>query len=283
MSQTLPVQVYCADTLYKRFLSYILHIYYSIKTAPPIHKGTFMGFGRFVWIHDQTSITQLYHAGSFGKGSLSRSQATWFTRTLKQNSNSLEDITTERRKKRRQQHNIDHSTSSVLKLLDFTLHQDVEKFQLDLYEAFFLVYGLNALTIQDSKQTPLSIQDCWHTFCKADSSFHFKYAAYHYYRSLGWVPKNGSKFGVDFVLYQRGPSFRHADYAVVIMPVYTDKEEQKSWQWLLRLNRVSNQVKKTLVLCHVTIPTTITSHLQLNEYSIKQVTYERWSPQRNRE
>ncbi|OBZ87342.1 tRNA-splicing endonuclease subunit Sen2 [Choanephora cucurbitarum] len=173
-------------------------------------------------------------------------------------------------------------TLSSSELLILTDQQDLEKLQLDLFEAFFLTYGLNALSIYDSLQAPLSIETCWTLFCKADPSFHYKYAVYHYYRSLGWVPKNGLKFGVDFVLYQRGPSFRHADYAVVIIPVEMHKEEARmSWQWLLRLNRICNQVKKTLLLCYVDIPETV-CHSRLNEYHIRQVTYKRWSPQRNR-
>ena len=38
------------------------------------------------------------------------------------------------------------------------------------------------------------------------------YAAYHYYRSLGWVVKGGIKFCVDYLLYKRGPVFQHAEY-----------------------------------------------------------------------
>jgi len=144
--------------------------------------------------------------------------------------------------------------------------------------------------------------DCWSTFCKANPAFHSHYAVYHFYRSLGWVPKTGSKFGVDFgklfltsqglhtysysdlVLYQSGPSFRHADYAVIVMPLTNSKlEEPKSWDWLLRLNRICTQVKKTLILCYVTIPDDTTSFSNLDDYCIRQVIYKRWSPQKNRE
>lgn len=86
------------------------------------------------------------------------------------------------------------------------------------------------------------------------------------------------------VLYESGPSFRHADYAIVVIPLYQDKiEESKSWEWLLRLNRISTQVKKTLILCYVTMPRTTLSYSNLNEYTIREVIYKRWSPQKNRE
>jgi tRNA-splicing endonuclease subunit Sen2 len=49
-----------------------------------------------------------------------------------------------------------------------------------------------------SKKRKQSITEWWSTFCQYDPSFALHYAVYHYYRSLGWVPKNGTKFGVDF-------------------------------------------------------------------------------------
>ena len=45
-----------------------------------------------------------------------------------------------------------------------------------------------------------------------DNPFLVNYAAYHYYRSLGWVIKGGVKFCVDLLLYKRGPVFHHAEY-----------------------------------------------------------------------
>ena len=47
-----------------------------------------------------------------------------------------------------------------------------------------------------------------------DNPFLVNYAAYHYYRSLGWVIKGGIKFCVDLLLYKRGPVFHHAEYVV---------------------------------------------------------------------
>lgn len=45
-----------------------------------------------------------------------------------------------------------------------------------------------------------------------DNPFLIHYAAYHYYRSHGWVVKGGIKFCVDYLLYKRGPVFQHAEY-----------------------------------------------------------------------
>ena len=44
-----------------------------------------------------------------------------------------------------------------------------------------------------------------------DNPFLVHYAAYHYYRALGWVVKGGIKFCVDLLLYKRGPVFHHAE------------------------------------------------------------------------
>lgn len=115
--------------------------------------GTFIDFGRFVWIHDQLSITELFQSGSFGKGDLSRSEPTWLTRNIRQNKESLEELTVERRRKRRNQKETNNENNlKADQVLDLTLHKDVETFQLDLYEAFFLVYALNSLLIKNAHQ-----------------------------------------------------------------------------------------------------------------------------------
>lgn len=111
-----------------------------------------MAFGKFIWV--QKGQSQLYNQGFFGKGDLSRSGPTWLERTIEQNKNSLEEITVERRRKRRQKNNGSEAvvadnadTLTSNELLDATCHTDVENFQLDLYEAFFLAYALNALSV----------------------------------------------------------------------------------------------------------------------------------------
>ncbi|CEI85703.1 hypothetical protein RMCBS344292_00160 [Rhizopus microsporus] len=280
----LPIEVYEANTIYRRIIQLCLSWFHYYFKRPP-YQATFLEFGNFIWIHNEHRH-QIYNYGFFGKGSLSRSEPTWLSRTIEQHKLSLEDVTVERRKKRREKKRNqaikdDQDKYQPDQLLDLVEYKDMETLQLDPCEAYFLIFALKALDIRNSKQKLLSIEQCWTKFCQNDPTFHYIYAVYHYYRSLGWVPKSGIKFGVDFVLYKLGPAYRHADYAVIIIPLQKGQpEDTKSWQWLLRLNRICTQVKKTLVLCYVTIPESI-NHIE--SYRIQEVVYRRWSAQKNRE
>ncbi|KAL5355421.1 hypothetical protein BJX96DRAFT_183256 [Aspergillus floccosus] len=157
-----------------------------------------------------------------------------------------------------------------------------EHLQLSNEEAFFLVYGLGALQIYDRKtNSPISSSSLLQLFCqhsyyppratvdlKTDDTFLVSYVVYHHFRSLGWVVRSGVKFGVDYLLYNRGPVFSHAEFAVVIIPSYdhpywSETEDRKtycaskqarSWWWFHCVNRVQAQVRKTLVVCYVEIP-----------------------------
>lgn len=94
-------------------------------------------------------------------------------------------------------------------------------------QAFFLVYSLGCLSVYLQQvtvslsascfslkapptltsllyypligQKPLSIVQLWRTFRSLRPDFVSSYAAYHHFRSKGWVPKGGggTKYGVD--------------------------------------------------------------------------------------
>ena len=150
-----------------------------------------------------------------------------------------------------------------------------------------------------------------------DDPFLLKYVVYHHYRSLGWVVRPGIKFSADFLLYNRGPAFAHAEFAVIILPSYTDprwtsapksqlgshanertREHQKwrergEWWWLHAANRVQNQVLKTLVLAYVEVPFLDADKMDpesrldigqlLVQYRVNEFVVKRWSPKRNRD
>lgn len=157
-SSPLPVIVYPTNNFYSHIIKALLQCYYSFIKPKPQFTGTFMKFGRFVWIHNEASISKLYHSGSFGKGDLSRSEPTWLNRNIQQNKESLEEITVERRRKRRNQKLTASNTTNddvLLKpneLLELTDYKNIETFQLDLYEAFFLIFATNSLMIKSTNQ-----------------------------------------------------------------------------------------------------------------------------------
>jgi tRNA-splicing endonuclease subunit Sen2 len=145
-----------------------------------------------------------------------------------------------------------------------------------------------------------------------DNAFLLRYVVFHHFRSLGWVVRPGIKFAVDYLLYLRGPAFHHAEFAIMIIPSYSDpywttapdnesnmakrKQEldKKNWWWLHRVNRVQTNVYKTLVLVYVEIPppwdvdaakggVQVDVGSVLKKYTVREVVVRRWSPNRNRD
>jgi tRNA-splicing endonuclease subunit Sen2 len=201
------------------------------------------------------------------------------------------------------------------------LGRDQEHLQLSHEEAFFLVYGLGILKIysddSDIVLPPPSLLSLFrrHSYfpprslsvlAEPDDPFMLSYAVYHHYRSLGWVVRAGTKFSVDYLLYNRGPAFSHAEFAVVVLPSYShiywsETEESrkavqaktgKTWWWLHCVNRVQSQVKKNLMLCYVDIPPPLEEHEKsvqddigklFARYKVRDVSIKRWIANRSRD
>ncbi|KZV85519.1 hypothetical protein EXIGLDRAFT_726027 [Exidia glandulosa HHB12029] len=194
--------------------------------------------------------------------------------------------------------------------------EDLEYLQLTLQEAFFLAWSLDSLRVLDAvTHNPLSLPALWRASHAAhymppapqldlrfDNPFLVNYVAYHHYRSLGWVVKSGIKFCADLLLYKRGPVFAHAEFAVIVCPVYEDDTDRAtspfqlsnvdpfSWSWLSTVGRVNSQVQKTLILTYVTIPSSRRVNLAaldspgcLAEFSVREVVLRRWVPARMRD
>ncbi|XP_063093907.1 tRNA-splicing endonuclease subunit Sen2-like isoform X5 [Cavia porcellus] len=136
-----------------------------------------------------------------------------------------------------------------------------EYLQLSLEEAFFLVYALGCLSIYYKKE-PLTIRKLWQVFTAIRPTFRTTYGAYHYFRSKGWVPKAGLKYGTDLLLYRKGPPFYHASYSVIVELVderFTGPLRRPfTWKSLAALSRVSGNVSKELMLCYLIKPSTMT-------------------------
>lgn len=200
--------------------------------------------------------------------------------------------------------------------LDRDTLQNEEHLQLSNEEAFFLVYALGVLRIVDrndhvaiptSSLLSLLRRHSYYpprpdsSQLEADDPFMISYAVYHHFRSLGWVVRSGVKFGTDYLLYNRGPVFSHAEFAVIIIPSYSDpywsqteerkkyaaEEQARSWWWLHCVNRVQAQVKKSLVVCYVEVPPPVQSPAdigaEIGRYRVREFLLRRWVPNRTRD
>ncbi|KAI0005772.1 hypothetical protein F4779DRAFT_597437 [Xylariaceae sp. FL0662B] len=185
---------------------------------------------------------------------------------------------------------------------------DMEHLQLTLEEAFYLVFALGVLTVTDPKTgKAITARDLF-TLCRQNSYFPSRktglqpddpflvhYVVYHHFRSLGWVVRPGIKFGVDWLLYNRGPVFAHAEFAIVVLPAYSDpmwkaegrRPQPKPWHWLHAINRVQSTALKTLVLVYVDIPPPCDDELDmkmmLKRYRVREFIVKRWLSNRNRD
>uniref|UniRef100_A0A8I3Q6T1 tRNA-splicing endonuclease subunit Sen2 n=2 Tax=Canis lupus familiaris TaxID=9615 RepID=A0A8I3Q6T1_CANLF len=166
----------------------------------------------------------------------------------------------------------------------------LEYLQLSLEEAFFLVYALGCLSIYYEKE-PLTIMKLWKAFTVVQPTFRTTYMAYHYFRSKGWVPKVGLKYGTDLLLYRKGPPFYHASYSVIIELVDDHFEGSLrrpfSWRSLAALNRVSVNVSKELMLCYLIKPSTMTDKEMespecMKQIKVQEVILSRWVSSRER-
>ncbi|KAF9877061.1 tRNA-splicing endonuclease subunit [Colletotrichum karsti] len=188
-----------------------------------------------------------------------------------------------------------------------------EHLQLTSEEAFFLSFGLGALRVVNPKsKQPISTPDLLNLFrqysyfpsrasadLQPDDSFLVNYAVYHHFRSLGWVPRAGIKFGVDWLLYAKGPVFDHAEFGAIVLPSYSDRWwkdsdhelPRKTWHWLHGVVRVLSHVQKSLVLVYVDVPPPPQFDAAMKKggpaevfklYKIREVMVKRWSSNRNR-
>ncbi|KAL8702891.1 MAG: hypothetical protein Q9201_003924 [Fulgogasparrea decipioides] len=213
-----------------------------------------------------------------------------------------------------------HSAETLMKAV-----VNQEHLQLTLEEAFFLVYGLGILEVQDASNFQKLSTSRLFSICRShsyfppqlstslstDDPFLLSYVVYHHFRSLGWVVRPGIKFAVDYLLYNRGPVFSHAEFAVIVRPAYSHsywsstaasqagarRKEKKSWWWIHCVNRVQTQVRKSLVVAFVEIPLPVDAGAGamneaaeatdigqlLTRYRVRELILKRWTPNRSRD
>ncbi|NWS74811.1 SEN2 endonuclease, partial [Crotophaga sulcirostris] len=165
-----------------------------------------------------------------------------------------------------------------------------EYLQLSLEEAFFLVYALGCLSIYYGEE-PLPILKLWEFFTEVKPDFRTTYMAYHYFRSKGWVPKVGLKYGTDLLLYRKGPPFYHASYSVIADLVDDNFEgslrRPLSWMSLAGLNRTTVNASKELMLCYLIRPSDMTEREMstpecMKRIKVQELIVTRWVSSRER-
>ncbi|KAJ3165600.1 tRNA splicing endonuclease subunit sen2 [Geranomyces variabilis] len=224
---------------------------HDCQRRPP-YKGVLAGPLQSVWLVERPKSSsvglELWRGGFYGKGTLSRGEATWTARAQESGGAAGESLASKRRAQRLADRRTvdndvyvaDNNNSNVWTA---ALDVDPERYQLMPEEAFYLAGGVGLLGVHATlniffatKEPSLSISALWAqlrlaageeierastpqtpppsnllTRLDLDHEFAVKYAAYHYYRSRGWVVKSGIKFGAEYVLYKHGPIFRHSE------------------------------------------------------------------------
>lgn len=165
-----------------------------------------------------------------------------------------------------------------------------ESLQLFFEEAYFLSYGLGCLIVKDG-DTDLELLKLWQRFCGLHDNFPARYAAYHHFRSKGWVVRSGAKFAADYLLYKDGPPFYHATFSVIVRSVWADTFETEpdhrlqSWPSLSGLIRVNGNASKSVLLCHVIMPrdADFTTPHVLRSFKVQEILVRRWIVSEERE
>ncbi|KAK9460027.1 uncharacterized protein V1516DRAFT_678706 [Lipomyces oligophaga] len=314
---------FLAVPLIKQFFTRRKRITAYLSTS----EDKFNSYVSAVYVDDIEGMRQLWSSGFFGKGTQSRSEPTWEIRTAKRLGLAASDgkvapelVTAQRRDARRKFKQarelaengiteVSPAAGSIIEIdskvkirqedeklrtLDGTVKR-LEKLHLTPQEAFFLTFGLDTLDIYSAEtgdHIPIPyLLTMLMPDVRPDNDFIMHYVVYHYYRSHGWCVRDGVKFGVDYLLYCKGPPFSHADFAVIIMPLYADENRnqanRREWNWISGVNRVVSGVKKTLILCYVQVPESIIEWRSVDEllsrYMVKEISIRRWIPSRTRD
>ncbi len=210
--------------------------------------------GRDLWTH-----------GCYGKGVLSRSRAERLTPQQQQ------------RREAPTAANPFHGSGPVRSPRELlgVAHEPV---QLTPEETLYLLSAEECLVLVP----PLGAEEAWEHFGRGQARLGLLYFAYQHYRGLGWVVRAGSKMGVDLVLYQDNPGLVHAQHSVLVLDA---ARPPPAWPELLGIGRVSENVRKTLVLCRVRAPPAPASLRQTLAEGcvVEELAYRRWATNRTRD
>jgi len=128
----------------------------------------------------------------------------------------------------------------------------------------------------------------WNYFRAMDPAFIVTFSVFHYYKSRGWNPKCGLKFGVDFVLYSGNAEHFHSKFGVVVQAELASGSEvpllggrfSLNFSKVLSSARVISQSVKDLVRVSVVLPSGDASHFEdlavLNSVKFKECQLKRF-------
>uniref|UniRef100_A0A131XWF7 tRNA-intron lyase n=1 Tax=Ixodes ricinus TaxID=34613 RepID=A0A131XWF7_IXORI len=165
-----------------------------------------------------------------------------------------------------------------------------ESLQLFFEEAYFLSYGLGCLIVQENNEE-LDLLKLWQRLCALCPTFPARYAAYHHFRSKGWVVRTGSRYAADYLLYKDGPAFYHATFSVLVRQAWSETLEEtadcrlRSWTSLAGLIRLNASAAKAVLLCYVVIPKDVDLSTPecLRSFKIQELLLRRWITSEERE
>lgn len=205
---------------------------------------------RCVWVCGDTNMRQLWKkSGPIGKANLSRSAPAY----------STPEADPQKGRAMRQLQALQSETANGETANGETHHQkdDMEHLQLTLIEAYYTAFIQRHLTIYHDNEPMQNPRAVWEMFNKiGGENFAGAFVAYCRYRTVGWIPRSGLKYGVDWVLYP-GIMDRHthSPFCVVLKFVHKKEEEDKkvdrTWVSLQSRLRLVNNVAKTLVVAQV--------------------------------
>ncbi|MCD6348828.1 MAG: tRNA-intron lyase [Candidatus Korarchaeota archaeon] len=115
--------------------------------------------------------------------------------------------------------------------------------QLPLIEALYLA-SKGKLRVMTYDGDELTLEDLRKVFSSMREDSGIREKVYRYWRDLGYVPKAGSKYGTDFMVYEKGPGLEHAPYLCIAGSV---KEKVRPVD-LIRSGRVATSVRKDLIV-----------------------------------
>ncbi|HDM92022.1 MAG TPA: tRNA-intron lyase [Candidatus Korarchaeota archaeon] len=118
--------------------------------------------------------------------------------------------------------------------------------QLSLFEALFLLER-EILRVK-SDEGGLSAEDLRSKMSSLRREAEARYKVFSKWRDLGYVVKPASKYGADFMIYEKGPGIDHAPYLCLVGRA----EQMITPVELIRAGRIATSVRKSLIISVVT-------------------------------